>query len=94
MEKNLTSRFTVQYTDRRAEQVKLCPFVLFQKDMKTLSSHGYPCLKSVFLFRFEAIKADKTRRKSYEKTIVISNSIIVFVADNGADCGVCGGYFG
>lgn len=61
MKKNLTSRFTVQYTDRRAEQVKLCPFVLFQKD---------------------------------KKTIVISNIVILHAVDNGADCGVCGGYFG
>lgn len=67
MKKNLTSRFTVQYTDRRAEQsraeqVKLCPFVLFPQ--------------------------------RYEKTIVFGNSIIVYTVDNGADCGVCGGYFG
>lgn len=62
MKKNLTSRFTVQYTDRRAEQVKLCPFVLFPQ--------------------------------SYEKTIVISNIVILHAVDNGADCGVCGGYFG
>nr|WP_158557334.1 MULTISPECIES: hypothetical protein [unclassified Butyricicoccus] len=45
MKKNLTSRFAVQYTDgraeqSRAEQVKLCPFVLFKKDIKTLLSHG------------------------------------------------------
>lgn len=62
MKKNLTSRFTVQYTDRRAEQVKFCPFVLFPQ--------------------------------RYEKTIVFGNSIIVYTVDNGADCGVCGGYFG
>lgn len=62
MKKNLTSQFTVQYTDRRAEQVKLCPFVLFPQ--------------------------------RYEKTIVFGNSIIVYTVDNGADCGVCGGYFG
>ena len=30
----------------------------------------------------------------YEKTIVFGNSIIVYTVDNGADCGVCGGYFG
>lgn len=62
MKKNLTSRFAVQYTDRRAEQVKLWPFVLFPQ--------------------------------RYEKTIVFGNSIIVYTVDNGADCGVCGGYFG
>ena len=31
-------------------------------------------------FYIDAVKADKIRRKSYEKTIVIGNSIIVFVA--------------
>ena len=50
-----------------------------------MSSH---VLKAFFYI--DAVKADKIRRKSYEKTIVIDNSIIVFVADNGADCGVCG----
>ena len=42
-------------------------------------------------FYIDAVKADKIRRKSYEKTIVIGNIVIVFVADNGADRGVCGG---
>ena len=50
---------------------------------------GSHVLKAFFIY-IEAVKADKIRRKSYEKTIVIDNSIIVFVADNGADCGVCG----
>lgn len=62
MKKNLTNRFAVQYTAHSAEQVKLCPFVLFPQ--------------------------------RYEKTIVFGNSIIVYTVDNGADCGVCGGYFG
>ena len=40
-----------------------------------MSSH---VLKAFFYI--DAVKADKIRRKSYEKTIVIGNSIIVFVA--------------
>ena len=48
-------------------------------------------LKVFFLFKFEAVTADKTRRKSYEKTIVIGNIVILHAVDNGADRGVCGG---
>ena len=51
---------------------------------------GNHVLKAFFLFIFEAVKADKTRRKSYEKTIVIGNIVTLYAVDNGADRGVCG----
>lgn len=42
-------------------------------------------------FYIDAVKADKIRRKSYEKTIVIGNIVILHAIDNGADGRVCGG---
>ena len=51
---------------------------------------GSHVLKAFFIY-IEAVKADKTRRKSYEKTIVIGNIVIMYAVDNGADRGICGG---
>lgn len=41
-------------------------------------------------FYIDAVKADKIRRKSYEKTIVIGNIVTLYAVDNGADGRVCG----
>ena len=41
-------------------------------------------------FYIDAVKADKTRRKSSEKTIVIGNIVILHAVDNGADGRICG----
>lgn len=45
---------------------------------------GSHVLKAFFIY-IEAVKADKIRRKSYEKTIVIGNIVILHAVDNGAD---------
>ena len=41
-------------------------------------------------FYIDAVKADKISRKSYEKTIVIGNIVILHAIDNGADGRICG----
>ena len=40
MNKKRSDNFESRAEQSRAEQVKLCPFVLFKKDIKTLLSHG------------------------------------------------------
>ena len=50
-----------------------------------MSSH---VLKAFFYI--DAVKADKIRRKSYEKTIVIGNIVIFHAIDNGTDGRICG----
>ena len=49
---------------------------------------GIHVLKAFFYI--DAVKADKIRRKSYEKTIVIGNIVILHAIDNGADGRICG----
>lgn len=41
-------------------------------------------------FYIDAVKADKIRRKSYEKTIVIGNIVTLYAVDNGTDSRICG----
>ena len=50
---------------------------------------GSHVLKAFFIY-IEAVKADKIRRKSYEKTIVIGNIVILHAVDNGANGRICG----
>ena len=40
MKQNGRDNFESRAEQSRAEQVKLCPFVLFKKDIKTLLGHG------------------------------------------------------
>ena len=50
----------------------------------------YTSGKMKAFFYIDAVKADKIRRKSYEKTIVIGNIVILHAIDNGADGRICG----
>ena len=55
---------------------------------------GSHVLKAFFYLDVKPLRQIKQGGKVMKKTIVIGNSIIVYTVDNGADCGVCGGYFG
>ena len=103
MKKNLTSRFAVQYTDGRAEQSraeqsraeqsrasKTLPFCAVQKRYQNAFKSWVAMSRKRFFIYIDAVKADKTRRKSYEKTIVIGNIVILHAVDNGADGRICG----
>ena len=50
----------------------------------------YTSGKMKAFFYIDAVKADKIRRKSYEKTIVIGNIVILHAVDNSADGRICG----